>query len=63
MVMVTMNSECGLDGLDGLIVFFFFYFQNLKKKKQRKEKENGIVSMILTAAHNWGLTKSCINKN
>ena len=62
--MVTMNSECGLDGLDGLIVFFFLLIPKFKKKKKkRKEKENGIVSMILTAAHNWGLTKSCINKN
>ena len=61
--MVTMNSECGLDGLDGLNGFFLLIPKFKKKKKRKKEKENGVVSMTLTAAHNWGLTKSCIDKN
>ena len=61
--MVTMNSECGLDGLDGLNGFFLLIPKFKKKKKKKKEKENGVVSMTLTAAHNWGLMKSYIDKN
>ena len=37
--MVTMNSECGLDGLDGLIVFFFLLIPKFKKKKKTKKRK------------------------
>ena len=41
-------------------VFYRFFFKFWKKKKK---KENGVVSVILMAAHNWGLIESYINKN
>ena len=47
-------------------MFFFFikFFLLIPKfkKKKRKEKENGVVLVTLTAAHNSGLTESCIDK-
>ena len=44
------------------IFLFFFKFQNLLIKKKKKN-QNNIVLAQLTAAPNWVLTESCIDKN
>ena len=43
-------------------LLFSFNFKLFKKRK-RKKKQNGVVLGVLTAATNWVVTKSCINKN
>ena len=49
-----------------VFLFSFFCFLQiffLNSEKKKKKKENGVVSVILMAAHNWGLIESYINKN
>ena len=67
--MARLGEFVGANGLresdeeakEFLFNFFFyrFFFLLISKKK----KENGVVSVTLTAFHNWGLMKSCIDKN
>ena len=53
---------------ENVFFFFFFFYRffyfsfNSEIKKERK-KENNVVLVTLTAAHNWGLTESYIDKN
>ena len=48
--------------------FFFFFLQNFFSFNSdffffKKRRKNGVISVTLTAAPNWVLTESCIDKN
>ena len=46
-----------------LFYFILFYTDFSFNSEIKKKKKKNFVLVTLTAAYNWGLTESCIDKN